>query len=359
MNSILPEDYVPLLNEIKSRIRSAQVKATIAANRELIALYWEIGKFLVQKQQQSGWGDAVVAQIAGDLRRDFPNLTGFSRSNLSAMRQFYESYYNDSQIVQQLVGQIPWGHNLLILAKVKHPLQREWYLLQTLEHGWSRAILEHQIESDLYGRQVEAAKTSNFALTLPAPQSDLAQQMLKDTYVFDFLTLQPKAQERDLELALVEKIKDFLLELGTGFAFMGNQFHVEVGGRDFYIDLLFYHHRLRCLIAIDLKVQEFEPEFAGKMNFYLTALNKQVRHADDQPSIGIILCKTKNSMVVEYALQEMQQPIGVAHYVHTNQLPADKQDALPQPADFERMLNLASKPLSNQSDSETKPRSHP
>jgi len=341
MSDLITPDYSALLSDIKGRIRTAQIRAASSVNRELVALYLEIGKLIVHKQEQAGWGDAVVDQLARDLRHEFPDITGFSRSNIFAMRQVYVTYRSDEPFVQQLVGQIPWGHNLLLMAKIKDSEQRTWYLQQTIAHGWSRAVLEHQIESGLYQRQVEPVKTSNFALTLPPPQSDLARQILKDTYVFDFLSLGKEAEERDLERALVEKIKDFLLELGAGFAFVGSQYHLEVGGQDYFIDLLFYHHRLRCLVAIELKMQDFIPEVAGKMNFYLAVLNDTVRHPDDAPSIGIILCRGRNRMVVEYALQDMGQPIGVADYRHTKQLPSDMAQALPTAADFERVLDEA------------------
>lgn len=273
MNGIISPDYAELLNEIKSRIRAAQLKAVTAINHEMIALYCEIGRLLVQRQEKAGWGDEVVGQLARDLRHDFPGTRGFSRSNLFAMRQVYLAYRDQEPKVQQLVGQIPWGHNLLLIAKIKDASVRAWYAAKTVEHGWSRAILEHQIETDLYQRQVTAAKVANFDRTLPPPQSDLARQVMKDSYVLDFVDLGEAAEERQLERALVAKITDFLVELGAGFAFMGSQYHLEVAGQDFYLDLLFYHHRLRCLIAIDLKMKEFEPEFAGKMNFYLAALD--------------------------------------------------------------------------------------
>jgi len=253
------------------------------------------------------------------------------------MRRFYEAYRHHSNL-RQLVAEIPWGHNLVLLNSVKDIEQREWYILQTIENGWSRAVLVHQIETDLYGRQTAAEKITNFPVTLPPPQSDLVQQTLKDPYIFDFLTLGRETQERDLERALVEKIKDFLLELGAGFAFMGSQYHLEVGGEDFYIDLLFYHHRLRCLVAIDLKMGDFQPEFAGKMNFYLSALDDLVHHPDDQPSVGLILCKGKSQTIAEYALRDMSKPIGVAKYRFTTQLPKDLAKALPAPRDLERLM---------------------
>ncbi len=334
----LPGDYAEFLRDLKTRVRSAQLKAAVAVNRELIALYWEIGKGIVSRQESAGWGNAIVEQLARDLRHEFPEIKGFSRSNVFLMRQVFSAYRECEPKVQQAVGQIPWGHNILLLSKVKEPEKRIWYLQQTAEHGWSRAVLDHQIQTDLYARHLPAAKTHNFAQTLPPSQSDLAHQMLKDSYVFDFLSLGDAAQERDLERALVERIREFLLELGAGFAFMGSQYHLEVGGRDFYIDLLFYHHRLRCLVAIDLKMQDFEPEFAGKMNFYLSALDDLVRHPDDAPSVGIVLCRGKERTIAEYSLRDMSKPMGVADYRLTTSLPDELQNALPSPADFERIL---------------------
>ncbi len=256
--------YEEFLNDLKQRIRSAQIKAAIAVNSELIALYWDIGKRIVEKQEEAGWGDSVVERLAEDLRREFPGIKGFSRSNIFGMRQFYLSYRGSSRKVQQLVGQIPWGHNQVIIARIKDASEREWYIRETIEYGWSRAVLISQIETRLYQRQAIADKTTNFALTLPPPQSDLAQEMIKDEYAFDFLTLRRDAHELEVERALVDKIRDFLLELGAGFAFIGSQYHLEVGGQDFYLDLLFYHLTLRCFIVIDLKVKEFQPEDGGK-----------------------------------------------------------------------------------------------
>jgi predicted nuclease of restriction endonuclease-like (RecB) superfamily len=335
---LVPAGYEELLRDLKTRIRAAQVKAVSAVNRELIALYWEIGKSIVEQQEKAAWGKAVVENLARDLRREFPDMTGFSARNLWDMRRFYEAYAAQP-ILRQLVAEIPWGHNLLLLNAVKDAAQREWYAAQIVENGWSRAVLQHHLDTDLYARQVEAGKTTNFARTLPPPQSDLAQQMMKDSYVFDFLTLDQQARERDLERALVEKIRAFLLELGAGFAFMGSQYHLEVGGQDFYVDLLFYHHRLRCLVALDLKMEEFQPSFAGQMNFYLAALDDMVRHPDDAPSVGMILCRSKNNIVVEYALRDSSKPIGVAEYRYTTSPPANLQQALPAPHEFEQLLH--------------------
>jgi len=342
--------YEEFLRDLKARIHSAQIKAALSVNQELIRLYWEIGKAILERQEQAGWGNAVVERLAKDLRHEFPELTGFSRSNIWRMRAFYLAYTREIQKLAQpvreldgvnlpqVVAPIPWGHNVVLLEKVKDSVERLWYALQTIEYGWSRAVLVPQIETDLYGRQAATEKATNFPLTLPPPQSDLVQQTLKDPYIFDFLTLGKEAEERDLERALVEKIKDFLLELGVGFAFMGSQYHLEVGGQDFYIDLLFYHHRLRCLVALDLKMRDFEPAFAGTMNFYLSALDDLVRHPDDQPPVGIILCKGKNQTVAEYALRDVSKPIGVSEYRFTKKVPQDLAKALPAPRELERLI---------------------
>jgi len=330
-------EYIQLLNELKERIRVAQTKAILSVNKELISLYWDIGKSIVEEQEKMGWGKSVVEQLARDLRREFPDVKGFSARNIWDMRRFYLAY-KDCPNLRQAVAEIPWGHNLAIINKIKDEKQREWYIYQTLQNGWSRNILIHQIESDLYGRQASAVKTTNFPETLPSPQSELVEQTLKDPYIFDFITIEKDARERDLEKALIEKIKDFLLELGMGFAFMGSQYHLEVEDKDYYIDLLFYHHRLRCLVAIDLKIGEFIPEYAGKMNFYLSALDDVVKHQDDQPSVGIILCKSKSGLVAEYSLRDMTKPIGVAEYKLTPKLPRDLRGKLPSPKQLAEVM---------------------
>jgi predicted nuclease of restriction endonuclease-like (RecB) superfamily len=292
----------------------------------------------VERQERVRWGSAVLDRLSDDLNRAFPGVSGFSRRNLYRMRAFFLAYRETEDMVSQPVAQIPWGHNVVLLEQVKDAAQRRWYARQVIENGWSRAILTHQIETDLYGRQVTTQKTTTFPKALPPPQSDLAEQALKDPYIFDFLTLGQEARERDLERGLLEKIRDFLLELGAGFAFMGNQYHLEVGGQDFYVDLLFYHHRLRCLVALDLKMDDFRPEYAGKMNFYLSALDDLVRHPQDAPSLGLVLCKGKNRTIAEYALRDVYKPIGVAEYRLTQTLPAALQNALPAPGALERLI---------------------
>jgi len=370
---MLPAGYADLLADLKQRIRTAQVKAALSANRELIRLYWDIGKSIVERQKAEGWGRSVVERLAADLQREFPGMGGFSAANIWRMRAFYLAWTDELEIprkptgelkpqklartareskrailaqpvremdginLPQAAAEIPWGHNVIIIEKVKSPIQRLWYARQSLQHGWSRAVLVHQIESGLYGRQGKAV--TNFDATLPPPQSDLAHQALKDPYVFDFLTIDADARERELHRALLDHIRDFLLELGAGFAFVGSQYHLEVGGEDYYIDLLFYHLRLRSYVAVELKTVKFQPEFAGKMNFYLSALDDLHRHPDDQPSIGIILCKTRERLTAEYALRDVRKPIGISRYQFTRILPKRLQSTLPTIEEIEEELS--------------------
>ncbi len=307
------DGYDDFLRDIKTRIQSAQVQAALALSREVVLLYWNIGREILERQARHGWGAKVVQRLAHDLKAAFPSIEGFSPRNLNYMRTFAEAY-PDELILQQLLqnSPLPWGHLLRTLEKVKEAEPRAWYLRAAYEHGWSRAILEHQIDTDLYGRQSKAI--SNFAATLPPPQSDLAQQVLKDPYNFDFLTLAPDAQERHLERGLLEHVRAFLMEMGAGFAFVGSQYHLEVSGKDYFIDLLFYHLRLRCFVVVDLKIGEFTPEFAGKMNFYLSAVDDLLRHPQDASSIGLLLCKSRNRVTVEYALRNTATPIAVAEF---------------------------------------------
>jgi predicted nuclease of restriction endonuclease-like (RecB) superfamily len=349
-DSLLPEltSYETFLNMLKQRVRTAQIRAALAVNQELVLLYWQIGKEILQRQQDEGWGKKVIERLAKDLKREFPDIKGFSRTNLLYMRAFAEAY-PDEQFVQQLGGQIPWRHNCVLLDRVKVPEQRVWYIQQTIKNGWSRAILEMQIESRLYERQGSAI--TNFSQTLPKPQSDLAQQLIKDPYNFDFLTLGKEVQERDLERALVERIRDFLLELGAGFSFVGSQYPLEVSGQEYRLDLLFYHLKLRCFVIIDLKMVEFQPEFSGKMNFYVSAVNAILRHPDDQPTIGIILCKSKNKTVAELALQGMTQPIGVSTHQIGQDVPEQLKGILPTVEQLEMELDMATAELEAQKDS--------
>lgn len=334
-NLSIPEDYPDFLRELKERILQAQVRAVLSVNRELVLLYWQIGRDILNRQQQQGWGAKIIDNLATDLRKAFPEMKGFSPRNLKYMRSFAETY-PDEQFVQQVVAQIPWGHNLRILDAVKDPVEREWYIRQTIEQGWSRNVLVHQIETGLYRRQGKA--DTNFSRTLPNPQSELAQQLLKDPYNFDFINLGQEAQERELEKALIDRIRDFLLELGVGFAFVGSQYHLEVEGEDFYIDLLFYHLHLRCFVVIDLKVEAFKPEFSGKMSFYVSAVDDLLKHRDDMPTIGIILCKNKKQKIVEYSLRDMNKPIGVSTYQLREALPEQLQGSLPTVEQLEAEL---------------------
>ncbi|WP_341739966.1 PDDEXK nuclease domain-containing protein [Microcoleus sp. CAWBG640] len=334
-NLSIPEDYHDFLRELKGRILQAKVRAILSVNRELVLLYWQIGRDILNRQQQQGWGTKVIDNLATDLRTAFPEMKGFSPRNLKYMRSFAEAY-PDEQFVQQVVAQIPWGHNLRILDAVKDPVEREWYIRQTIEQGWSRNVLVHQIETGLYRRQGKA--DTNFSRTLPNPQSELAQQLFKDPYNFDFISLSQESQERELEKALIDRIRDFLLELGVGFAFVGSQYHLEVEGEDFYIDLLFYHLHLRCFVVIDLKVEAFKPEFSGKMSFYVSAVDDLLKHRDDMPTIGIILCKNKKQKIVEYALRDLNKPIGVSTYQLREALPEQLQGSLPTVEQLEAEL---------------------
>jgi predicted nuclease of restriction endonuclease-like (RecB) superfamily len=324
--------YMELLTELKTQISSAQLRAAQSVNQELVLLYWRMGKQISERMKSEGWGSKVIDRLAVDLHRSFPEMKGFSPRNLRYMRAFAETY-QDEQFLQQAVAKLPWGHNVRILDYAREPAEREFYVHKTIEHGWSRNVLVHQIESDLYRRQGKAI--ANFDRTLPALQSELASQILKDPYNFDFLSLSEEIQERDLERALNHHLREFLLELGVGFAFVGSQFHMEVGGEDFYIDMLFYHLRLRCYIVVELKISDFQPEFAGKMNFYLSAVDDLLRHSDDGPSIGLILCRTRNRIIVEYALRDTQKPMSVATYQITASLPEHFKGCLPTVEELE------------------------
>ncbi|MBF6594960.1 MAG: DUF1016 family protein [Thermaceae bacterium] len=336
MPKLVHSDYPAFLQTLKDRIRTAQVKAALAVNRELVLLYWEIGGEILERQTQAGWGAKVIDQLAKDLRQEFPEMRGLSRTNLLYMRAFAKAY-PDEPFVQQLAGQIPWFHNCIILDKLKEPAQREWYIRKTIEHGWSRNILEAQIETKLHLRQ--GAATTNFSRTLPAAQSELAQQLLKDPYNFDFLSLHDEAVERDLEKGLLSHLERFMLELGVDFSFVGRQYRLEVGGDDFYLDLLFYHLRLRCFVVMDLKMGKFRPGDAGQLNFYLPAVDDLLRHPSDQPTIGILLCRSKNEVVAEYALRDIHKPMGVSEYQLAEALPKELQGALPTIEQLEAELD--------------------
>lgn len=330
-----PEGYGDWLKELKNRIHSAQQRASLAVNRELVLWYWQIGQDILTRQAQQGWGAKVIERLAQDLRLAFPDMKGFSPRNLKYMRAFAEAW-PDVQFVQQAAAQLPWGHNLVLLDKLPGPETRRWYAAQAIEHNWSRNILVMQIETRLLERSGNAV--SNFETLLPKPQSDLARESLKDPYRFDFLGLTLDAQEREIESALIRHVTDFLLELGAGFAFVGKQVLLDVGGEEFFIDLLFYHLKLRCYVAIELKAGKFKPEHLGQLGFYLAAVDAQLKHPQDSPTIGLLLCKSKNKIVAEYALRDSARPIGVAEYQLVGSLPAELQTSLPSIEQIEREL---------------------
>jgi len=369
----LPASYRALLTEIKERVRKARVRAHLAAGSEMILACWQIGRTIVSRQKEEGWGKAVIERLASDLQREFPGIEGFSANNIWRMRAFYLAYAGEApnlappvqlsggksqrgsitpilaQPVQELDSppglllSLPWGHNITLVQKLKNTGHRLWYAAKAVENGWSRDVLALQIDSALHKRQGKAV--TNFAQTLPPPQSDLAQQITKDPYLFDFLNLRDDANERAVELGLLEHVEKFLLELGAGFALVGRQVHLEIGGKDYYLDLLFYHLHLRCFLVVDLKARDFTPEAAGKMNFYLSAVDDRFRHPGDQPSIGLILCREKNRVIAEYALRDIQKPVGVSGYVTrlVETLPATIKDAVPSVAELERGLTDLSK----------------
>ncbi|NLY28480.1 MAG: DUF1016 domain-containing protein [Alcaligenaceae bacterium] len=333
-------EYSTWLGELKTRFRRVQLKAAVAVNTALLQFYWELGADMVERQQQYARGQGFVVQLSADLMREFPDVKGFSERNLKYIRQWH-LFWREAAIGQQPVAQligIPWGHNLAILSKCKRHDEALYYVQATQAYGWSRNVLVHQIESGLWQREGQAI--TNFAQTLPAAQSELAAQVLKDPYVFDFLSLTKEHSERELETGLVQHITQFLLELGAGFAYMGRQVPLQVGERDFFLDLLFYHVRLHCYVVVELKTGDFEPEFAGKLNFYLKAVDKQLRRDGDQPTIGLLLCKSKDRLVAEYALSDIQKPMGLATYTLSHTLPESLQGQLPSIEQLERELGL-------------------
>jgi len=308
-------------------------------------LYGQSGREILQRQEKQGWGSRVISQLAKDLKREFPDIRGFSRSNLTYMRAFANAW-PDEEFVHQLGGQIPWKHNCAVLDKLKEPDKRRWYIEQTINNGWSRNVLIIQIETDLYQRLGGAM--TNFERTLPKPQSDLAQQIIKDPYNFDFLTIGSDALERELERGLIEHIRDFLLELGVGFAFIGSQYAITVDEKEYRLDLLFYHARLHCYVVIDLKMGEFEPEHSGKMNFYVSAVNHLICTEEDNPTIGIILCRSKKKNTVEFALDTVHNPIGVSTYTLQDDLPPALKGNLPTADQLEMELEAAAQELEAQ-----------
>lgn len=327
-------EYLEIVKSIRDEIKGAQYKASVSVNRELIMLYYNIGRVI---NEHKSWGNKFIDNLAADIKISFPNTTGYSVRNLKYMAKFAASY-PDEEIVQASLAQITWYHNMALMDKVKDTKIALWYADQTANHGWSRNVLVHQIESGLYERQVMADKISNFENRLASPQSELAVQTMKDPYVFDFIPFKEDMVERDIEQALVQDITKLLLELGTGFAFLGNQYHINVGGDDFYIDLLFYNLNLRCYVVIELKTGEFKPEYAGQLNFYLSAVDGILKKETDNPSIGLLLCKSKNDLVAEYALKDMSKPIGVSEYKITSSLPKDLEKQLPSVEDIQKRI---------------------
>lgn len=351
-------DYRHWIVSIKQRVQASQIKAAIAVNRELLELYWYLGQQILEKQQTAKWGDGFLEQMSRDLLVEFPAMKGFSHRNLKSIRQWYQFWMADPVIgkqavaqldpngkqpvshlkndAPQLVTQIPWGHNILIIQKFRDSADALFYVQKTIENNWSRAVLTHQIESGLHLREGQAV--NNFATTLPAPESDLAKQLLRDPYNFDFLVLTERHNERELEDGLLEHLTKFLLELGAGFAFVGRQHRLEVDGDEFFIDLLFYHLRLHCYVVIELKVDKFKPEYAGKLNFYVSAVDSQIRMTEDGPSIGILICKSKRDITVEYSLRDLNKPIGVSEYQITASLPEQLKTLLPSIEQIEAEL---------------------
>ena len=330
-----PDGYSDWLSDLKNRIHHAQQRASLAVNRELVLLYWQIGQDILQRQAEQGWGAKVIDRLAHDLRTAFPDMKGFSPRNLKYMRAFAEAW-PDSEFVQGVLAQLPWYHQLALLDKLPDAESRRWYAAKAIEHNWSRNVLVMQIESGLLERQGRAV--TNFEARLPKAQSDLARESLKDPYRFDFLNLGEEAQERAVESALVRHVTEFLLELGAGFAFVGRQVLVDVGGEEFFIDLLFYHLKLRCYVVIELKTGKFKPEHLGQLGFYLTAVDRQIKGDQDNPSIGLLLCKSKNKVVAEYALHDKSQPMGIAEYKLQEALPAELETDLPSIEQIEREL---------------------
>jgi predicted nuclease of restriction endonuclease-like (RecB) superfamily len=357
-----PANYNGLLADIKTRIQTAQTRAMSAVNSELIHLYWQIGQLLDARQAQEGWGAGVIPRLAQDIRNALPDIKGFSVRNMNRMIAFARAYPQPVDFLPQPVAKIappgkmpqpvaklaadasllcavPWGHHALLLEKIKPLEQRYWYMQQTLTYGWSRNVLAFQIDSAAHARQGQAI--SNFTQRLPAPQSDLAQQALKDPYIFDFLTLEPLFHERELETGLIQHLEKFLLELGQGFAFVGRQYHLTVGDSDFYLDLLFYHLKLRSYVVIELKRGDFKPEYAGKLNFYCNVVDDTLRHPQDAATIGLMLCQDKDNVLAEYALRGIDKPIGIASYELTRALPATLASSLPSIETLEAELSAA------------------
>lgn len=335
LGEVRPEGYAVWLNEVKQRVHAAQQRAGLAVNPELLQLYWQLGRDILDRQAREGWGKGIIEQVSTDLRAAFPEMKGFSPSNLWNMRASAEAW-PEFPILRQAVGELPWGHNLVLLTKLKDQGQRIAYAQAALEHGWSRNVLVHNIELRTVERQGQAI--TNFETQQPKPQSDLARESVKDPYRFDFLGIGEEATERELKAALVQHITRFLLELGAGFAFVGRQVLLNVGGDDFFIDLLFYHLKLRCYVVIEIKGGKFKPEHTGQLSFYLTAVDAQVKAPEDGSTIGLLLCKSKDKIVAEYALRDTNKPIGVAEFQLVESLPKDLEANLPSIEQIEREL---------------------
>ncbi|MDZ7953557.1 PDDEXK nuclease domain-containing protein [Nostoc sp. DedQUE09] len=335
MSNPISDDYRHLLMEIKQRIRSAQYEALKAVNREMINLYWDIGQIIVTQQQGASWGKSVVEQLAKDLQAEFPGISGFSAANLWRMRLFYESYVNNEKLAP-MVREIGWSHNLVIVEKCKDDLEREFYIRMTRKFGWTKNVLIHQIENQTYEKTL--LNQTNFDKTVPTEIRNQLKLAVKDEYTFDFLELADEHSERQLEQAILVRVEPFLQEMGGRFTFVGSQYRLEVGDKEFFIDLLLYHRQLKCLVAIELKTGEFLPEYVGKMQFYLAALDDLSRFPDENLSIGIILCKSKNKTIVEYALRESNKPIGIATYKLFSTLPQELKNQLPAPEQVAKLL---------------------
>ena len=339
------DEYKKFLIELKEKVKNSQLKAAIKVNYELLNLYWELGKKITEKQKEYSWGDSFISNLSNDLKKEFPDMKGFSVQNLKNIRYwylFYAEYLIGLQPVSQLkkienkIKSIPWGHNQRIMYKCKSVREAIFYVEKTIENGWSRTILEHQIDSKLYERLGSAI--SNFDSRLPKVQSELAKQTIKDPYNFDFLTLRDKYDERELEDALVKQITSFLLELGTGFSYIGRQVHLKVGDSDFYIDLLFYHVKLHCYVVVELKTEKFKPDFAGQLNFYVTAVNRDLKSQEDNQTIGILICKDKDNVVAEYSLANISQPIGISKYEISKLLEKEYKSSLPSIEEIEQSI---------------------
>lgn len=343
LNKIINSDtYTDFINQIKNQIQASQTKAAISVNKEMLKLYWFIGSEIVEKQKNSNWGDGFIKQVSEDLKNEFLNIKGFSVTNLKYMKKWYLFFSKSPQLVDDLQSmpflQIPWGHNREIITKLKSQNEALFYVAKTIENNWSRNVLTHQIEAELFQREGKAI--TNFETNLPAYQSDLAKQILKDPYNFDFLTINEKYNERELEKAITSDITNFLLELGTGFSYIGKQYKLTVDNNDFYIDLLFYHVKLHSYVVVELKTGNFKPEFAGKLNFYVSAVDDMLKTELDKPTIGILICKEKSKTIVEYALKDISKPIGVSQYVLSKYLPKEYKQALPSIEQIEKEIDL-------------------